>query len=36
VTPGSDDPGDFSGVFGVLGYSTMVFFLWPRRKGKRV
>jgi len=36
VAPGCGDPGDFSGIFGVLGYATLVFFLRSRRKGKRV
>jgi hypothetical protein len=36
VTRGSGDPGDFSGVFGALGYATLVLFLRARRKGKKV
>lgn len=36
VAPGRGDPGDFSGVFGALGYATLLFFLRARRKGKRV
>ena len=35
AAPGGGDQGDFSGAYGALGYATLVFALWVRRKSKR-